>query len=221
MNKTFVFYYLIYLAFILTLGFGFSNNPDLLKLIESTKSSISNYGALSPIVYIFIVSFAILIPPLPDVPFILAGGVSFPFFVGVISTIIAFFISATINFYIGRYFTEKVLKLLTTKNDRSQINSFSEYINTRSVLIFRSLPGVSFGLVSYASGISNLSYKKYLIATMIPTVIYIFLIFYFINEIIYSTQTLAIISLFSVLVLVVFPLLLQINSFKNWIKMTK
>ncbi len=205
----------------MTLGFGFSNNPDILKITDSTKTSISNYGVWSPIVYIILVCFAILIPPLPDIPFILGGGLSFPFFVGVISTILAFFISATVNFYIGRYFTEKILKLLTTKNDRSQINSFSEYINTRSVLIFRSLPGVSFGLVSYASGISTLSYKKYLIATMIPTVIYIFLIFYFINEIIYSTQTLAIVSLFSVLILVVFPLLLQIKSFKNWIKMSK
>lgn len=221
MNKTFVIYYLAYLAFIILFAFGFSNNPNSQTLISDLKSTINSFGALSPIVYIILVCLAIIIPPLPDTPFILVGGVSLAFPVAVISALVAFTIGASINFYIGRYFSEKILRLVTTKNDRKQIDSFSKYINTRSVFIFRSLPGISFGLVSYAAGFSHLSYRKYLIATMIPTLFYIVLVFYFIDEIISNQGLFPAISLFSIFVLIVFPLLFKIKRFNSWIKMSK
>jgi len=221
LNKTFVIYYLAYLAFIILFAFGFSNNPNSQTLISDLKSTINSFGALSPIVYIILVCLAIIIPPLPDTPFILVGGVSLAFPVAVISALVAFTIGASINFYIGRYFSEKILRLVTTKNDRKQIDSFSKYINTRSVFIFRSLPGISFGLVSYAAGFSHLSYRKYLIATMIPTLFYIVLVFYFIDEIISNQGLFPAISLFSIFVLIVFPLLFKIKRFNSWIKMSK
>lgn len=221
MSKTFVIYYLSYLAFIILFAFVFSSNPNSQTLISDLKTTISSYGVFSPIVYIFLVCLAILIPPLPDTPFILVGGLTLAFPVAVISALIAFTISASVNFYVGRYFSEKIMKLVTTKNDRLQINSFSKYINTRSVFIFRILPGISFGLVSYAAGFAELSYKKYLTATMIPTFLYVVLIFYFIDEITSNQAVFPIFSLFSILVLIILPLLLRIERFNNWIKMTE
>lgn len=221
MRKTFFLYYLVYVSFIIVFAFGLNIDSDSKALIDRLKTIISQYGILSPIVYILIVCLAILIPPIPDSPFILAGGISLAFPVAVISASIAFAISATVNFYIGRYFSEKLLRLITTENDRAQINSFSKYINTRSVFIFRLLPGISFGLISYASGFSKLVYKKYLVATMVPTVIYTLIVFYFIDQLIFSPNIFLIVSLISVGILLIFPLLMQIKSFDRWIKMSK
>lgn len=221
MNKSFVFYYFIYLVFILGIGFGFANNPDLPKIVEETKKTIGSYEAITPIVYLLLIIIAIVIPPLPDIPFVFAGAVTLPFIIGIILTIIGYTVSATINFYIGRYLADKILKIFTTKNDRKQINILSTYINLRSVFIFRSIPGISFGLISYASGFASLSYKKYILSTMVPTVIYILLIFYFIDHLLSKPSILSSVSLISVLVLTIFPLLLRFKSFNRWIKSVK
>lgn len=220
-NKTLIIYYFVYIVFIIVFAFSFSNTQNSLVLINDLKISINQYGILSPIIYIILVCLAIVVPPLPDTPFILVGGIAFAFPIAVLSAIIAFAISATINFYIGRYFVEKILKFITTKNDRNQINSFSSYINARSVLIFRSLPGISFGLVSFAAGFSNISYKKYIIATMIPTIIYVVLVFYFIDEIVNNPAIFSLVSFASILVLIAIPFLVQIKWVTNWIKKSK
>lgn len=221
MNKSFFLYYFAYLVFILSFGLGFANNPDLPKIINETKNTINNYGPVSPIIYLLIVIIAIVIPPLPDIPFVFAGAITLPVFLGIALTIVGYTVSASINFFIGRYLSDKILKIFTTKNDRDQINTFSEYINFRSVFIFRSIPGISFGLISYASGFASLSFRKYIISTMIPTIVYIIAIFYFIDQILSDLSILSIVSLISVLLLVIFPLLLRLNTFNQWIKSAK
>ncbi len=137
---------------------------------ESIREFIQSHGIISPIIYILVMAITIVISPLPGMPLAAASGVLFGTFWGTLYSLIGAEIGAIISFYLarifGREFIENILK--------SHID-FCDTCTERYIMYFiffsRLLPIFHFDIISYGAGLTNISLKKFAVATffgMVP-----------------------------------------------------
>ncbi|MDR4969395.1 MAG: TVP38/TMEM64 family protein [Acholeplasmataceae bacterium] len=134
------------------------------------------WGPILSIIFMIIQSFTAFVPS-----FILTGanGIIYGLFWGSVISWSAAMIGATITFSMTRLIGESFI------NHRIKDSKFKKYVDEISqkqgfkvVLIARLLPIVSFVMISYASGLSTIRFRKYILATgvgMIPgTIAYVY-----------------------------------------------
>ena len=68
-------------------------------------------------------------------------------------------------FYIARILGRDVAEKLTSKSGLAQIDTFFERYGKNTILICRLLPFISFDIVSYAAGLTSMSFMSFFIAT--------------------------------------------------------
>ena len=121
-----------------------------------------------PIIYILLYSIRPLLL-FPSTIMTLAGGFIFGPFLGVLYTVIASNISATIAFYVGRYFGQGLIKEGSTSNliqryaERLRQNSFT----TVMVMRFIFLP---YDLVNYFAGFLRIRWVPFIMATILGSI---------------------------------------------------
>jgi uncharacterized membrane protein YdjX (TVP38/TMEM64 family) len=118
---------------------------------------------------IYVLANAFLIP---SVPFVFASGILYGLLGGIIVTLIGEIISGTINFIIGRKIGSK---LFVKKTKQAKIEFVKKYVNKHGfkVVFFLRYLGFYFDIVSYASGMTKIKYKNYIIATSLGFIPYI------------------------------------------------
>ena len=83
---------------------------------------------------------------------------------------------ATVCFYIARILGRDAVEKITSKAGLKQIDIFFEKHGRLSILIARLLPFISFDIVSYAAGLTSMSFGSFFVATGIgqlpATIIY-------------------------------------------------
>lgn len=133
---------------------------------------ILQYGYFSWLAYIGLLLLAIM-SPLPDTPIVLAGGFIFGPYIAIPLTIIGQLLGATADFYLAR----KLGRTYVTKrfpNATNTLNEYSHKLGWQTIFFMRLTPTLSFDMLSYAAGLSTISYKHYILATasgMIPLIV--------------------------------------------------
>ena len=83
---------------------------------------------------------------------------------------------AAVCFFVARILGRDVAEKLTSKAGLEQIDVFFEKYGKNTILICRLLPFVSFDIVSYAAGLTSMSFWSFFVATGIgqlpATIIY-------------------------------------------------
>ena len=72
---------------------------------------------------------------------------------------------AALCFFIATILGRDVAEKLTSKAGLAQIDTFFEKYGKNTILICRLLPFVSFDIVSYAAGLTSMSFGSFMIAT--------------------------------------------------------
>jgi uncharacterized membrane protein YdjX (TVP38/TMEM64 family) len=144
------------------------------NFITQTKIQhfILQYGYFSWLIYVALLLVTIM-SPLPDTPVVLAGGFIFGPYIAIPLTIIGQILGATVDFYLARrlgrsYVTKRFPKATNT------LNQYSHKLGWQTVFLMRLTPTLSFDILSYAAGLSTISYRQYIVATasgMIPLLI--------------------------------------------------
>ena len=127
------------------------------------KQFISSYG-----VYAAAISFALMVlqsvmAPLPA--FVLTFANLFGWWQGAILSWSSAMAGAALCFYIARILGRDVAEKLTSKAGLKQVDEFFEKYGNNTILICRLLPFVSFDIVSYAAGLTSMSFWDFFIAT--------------------------------------------------------
>ena len=127
------------------------------------------------------VSFILMIlqsvaAPLPAFLITFANASLFGWWKGAILSWSSAMAGAAVCFWIARILGRDVVERLTSKAGLEQIDEFFEKHGRLSILIARLLPFISFDIVSYAAGLTSMSFGGFLIATGIgqlpATIIY-------------------------------------------------
>ena len=132
---------------------------------SEVKQFISSYG-----VYAAVISFALMVlqsivAPLPAFVLTFANANLFGWWQGAILSWSSAMAGAAVCFYIARILGRDVAERLTSKTGLKQIDNFFEKYGNNTILICRLLPFVSFDYVSYAAGLTSMSFWDFFIAT--------------------------------------------------------
>ncbi len=138
--------------------------------LEEIKEILSAYPTLSPIIYILL--FSILpIFFFPVITLALAAGLIFKTVNGSIYTIIGAMINIILMYYItvflGKDFVNKQINKIKNKKVRLWFSNPNQNFLFLIFFILRLAPVVSYNLINYISGISKISFWKYIISSFL------------------------------------------------------
>jgi uncharacterized membrane protein YdjX (TVP38/TMEM64 family) len=138
---------------------------DMLKNQEKMAILIKNLGILGPVAIVFLIATAIIISPLPSAPVALVSGALYGHTFGTIYVVLGALSGALIAFMISRklgydYVNRKLHHRLPVNIVGSQ--------NTLMLIVFftRLAPFISFDVISYAAGLTKLTFGRFILATL-------------------------------------------------------
>ncbi len=140
--------------------------------IEEIRSNITKLGYWAPLA-IFIFRFtSVVIPALPGTVYSILAGSLLGFEKGLFVICISDLISCSLSFYIARKFGKGVVTKFTGSTFLSKIQKFSKNnIENNFILMTGFLVTGFFDFVSYALGLTNLRYNRFLLSLIISILI--------------------------------------------------
>lgn len=132
---------------------------------ERIEQWISDFGLLAPLVYIALLASTIIFSPLPSVVVDVAGGLAFGLFWGTLYTMAGGMIGATVNFYVARRLGRGYVERKLGAKAMGQVDSMAERMGAKAVFLTRLIPLFNFDWVSYAAGLTRISYRDYAVAS--------------------------------------------------------
>ncbi len=143
----------------------FSTGNDWYNL-ETILEVIRNAGKWGPVFIIVLITTAIVFSPLPSAPIAMASGALFGHTLGTLYIFLGSLLGASIAFSIGR--TLGFDAAHSWLENRYPHWKLSDQRRLMVIVMFsRLLPFISFDIVSYAAGITKLTYWRFLLATSI------------------------------------------------------
>ena len=151
---------------------GISRQADTNPLTpEGLRQLIDGTGVWGILAYIAIIALAVVISPIPGAPLTVAAGAVWGAIPAAIYSVAGGFLGGLIAYFVGRSLGRSAVKALTGKavyfsKDRG------EWLLGGVIFVTRLLPVLSFDLVSYGAGLTNLSLPIYASSTffgMLPS----------------------------------------------------
>lgn len=150
-------YLLIYGAFLL-----FMNALNITP--EKVRELFAGKGLLLVPLFIAVQLLASL-TPLPDVPFIAAGVLFFEPWATFILIWIGMWLGSVANFFIARRLGRNIVQKRYPQTSK-WIDRFAGKYGFETIVVARAFTLVTFDLIAYAAGISNISAKKFAFASV-------------------------------------------------------
>ena len=142
---------------------------------------IENAGNLGPLVIIGFFVIAVVINPLPSAPVALAAGFAYGHTWGTLYVIIGSVSGAFIAFIIARLLGHDILYKWFGERLKMGLLG-SQWGLAGMIAVFRLLPFISFDIVSYAAGLTNITWWRFLLATTVGIIPASFLLAHFGSE---------------------------------------
>jgi uncharacterized membrane protein YdjX (TVP38/TMEM64 family) len=133
--------------------------------VDMAKGYILSFGIWAPIVSFMLMIFQSIAAPLPAFVLTFANAGLFGWIKGAILSWSSALAGAVVCFYISRYFGREVVEKFTSSTALNSVDGFFEKYGKYTILITRLLPFVSFDLVSYAAGLTGMSFWSFFWAT--------------------------------------------------------
>lgn len=144
--------------------------------VELVKGYILSFGILAPIVSFLLMVLQSIMAPLPAFIITFANAGLFGWIKGAILSWTSAMAGAALCFFIAKFYGRNAVEKLTSKFALENIDLFFEKYGNYAILIARLLPFISFDIVSYAAGLTSMSFWSFFIATGIgqlpATIIY-------------------------------------------------
>ena len=148
-------------------------HKNLLHLIEMFETGdftvlrdfVASYGNYAAAVSFFLMILQSVAAPLPAFLLTFANASLFGWWKGAILSWSSAMAGAAVCFYIARFLGRDLTEKLASKAGLEQIEDFFARYGKNTVLICRLLPFVSFDLVSYAAGLTPMSFGAFFLAT--------------------------------------------------------
>ena len=132
---------------------------------QKLKDFVASYGAYAAVISFLLMVLQSIIAPLPAFLITFANANLFGWWRGAILSWSSAMAGATICFFVARILGRDAAEKLTSKVGMGQIEEFFKKYGKNTVLICRLLPFVSFDYVSYAAGLTSMSFWSFFVAT--------------------------------------------------------
>ena len=129
------------------------------------KEFVASYGAYAAAISFLLMIFQSVAAPLPAFLLTFANANLFGWWQGALLSWSSAMAGAAVCFFIARILGRDAAEKLTSRAGLAQIDTFFEKYGKNTVLICRLLPFVSFDIVSYAAGLTSMSFGAFFVAT--------------------------------------------------------
>jgi uncharacterized membrane protein YdjX (TVP38/TMEM64 family) len=169
---------------IITLAYIALHRTGTLSLFmdsERLHTAIQNAGAMGPLVIIGFFMIAVVINPLPSAPIALAAGFAYGHTWGTVYVVIGSVSGAFIAFTIARLLGHDILNRWF--GEKLKMGLLGSQLGLMGmIVVFRLLPFISFDIVSYAAGLTEITWWRFLLATTVGIIPASFLLAHFGSE---------------------------------------
>ena len=148
------------------------------ELLEGALSALANsnpaeataylrsFGAVGPIISAILMIVSSVVAPIPAFALTFANGMVWGFLPGAALSWFSAMLGAALCFWLARLLGRPLVEKLAGGTKALEVSDlFFERYGSRTVLIARLLPFVSFDLISYGAGLTDISFPRFLIAT--------------------------------------------------------
>ncbi|MGL5417690.1 MAG: TVP38/TMEM64 family protein [Clostridium sp.] len=137
------------------------------EIVNFAKQRNTRIYAMIVIIIIFILKPIFVI--IPNSLIAVIDGFIFGYFKGFVITLIGYFITSTVGFYLARFLGKGFIESIVG----NKLNNIEKKLKKNQFIIILSLrliPILPLGPLNYACGLTNVPYKKFIIATLIGVV---------------------------------------------------
>lgn len=131
------------------------------------RDYILSYGAWAPVVSAGLMVLQALLAFLPSFILAFANGLAFGVFWGGMLSLTSAALAATISFGIAHALGRAPVEAMIGKRSLGSADKWFVKYGAYAVLVFRLIPVVSFDAISYAAGLTRMSFFKFLLATVV------------------------------------------------------
>ena len=144
--------------------------------VDLARGYILGFGIWAPVVSFLLMILQSIAAPLPAFIITFANAGLFGWVKGAILSWTSSMAGAALCFFIARFYGRTVVVKLTGKYALDSVDDFFHRYGKYTILIARLLPFISFDIVSYAAGLTSMSFLSFFVATGIgqlpATIIY-------------------------------------------------
>lgn len=133
--------------------------------VDIVKGYVLSFGILAPVVSFFLMIFQSIIAPLPAFVITFANAGLFGWVKGAILSWTSSMVGAALCFFLAKSFGRHIIEKLTSKFALDSVDKFFSKYGNYAIIIARLLPFISFDIVSYAAGLTSMSFWKFIVAT--------------------------------------------------------
>ena len=132
---------------------------------QKVKDFVASYGPYAAAISFLLMVLQSVVAPLPAFLITFANAALFGFWKGALLSWSSAMVGAALCFFIARSLGREAVEKLTSKGALKNIDDFFKRHGKQSILIARLLPFISFDIVSYAAGLSSVSFLGFWVAT--------------------------------------------------------
>ncbi len=133
--------------------------------VEGFRDYLLSFGPLAAVISGLMMVFQSIIAPLPAFVITFANGLLFGWGLGAILSWSSAMAGAILCFYLAKFLGRPVVEKIVTKKALTWWDQFFAKYGKHAVFIARLVPIVSFDLVSYATGVTSISFWQFFWAT--------------------------------------------------------
>ncbi len=138
-----------------------SDNPDRIN------SWVQQFGLWGPIVIILAMIIQLILAFIPGVIIMVISVLAYGPWLGSLIAIVGIVISATVGYIIGDYFGDLTVQRLVGEKSSEKIKAFVESYGIWTIIVVRMSPFLSHDLVSLIGGVVDMTYKRFIVATIV------------------------------------------------------
>ncbi|MBU5306312.1 TVP38/TMEM64 family protein [Clostridioides mangenotii] len=133
--------------------------------LDGVIEYIRSFGAWAVVISFSLMIFQSIAAPIPAFLITFANAAIFGWWQGAILSWTSAMAGAALCFFIANILGRDVAEKLTSKTALESIDVFFEKYGKHTILICRLLPFMSFDIVSYAAGLTSMSFMSFIVAT--------------------------------------------------------
>lgn len=141
---------------------------------------LTQHPLLAPIIFILVRTVPVIIPPIPGVVVDLVGVAMFGWKLGLFLALIGAHIGASVAFFIARYYRESAVKYFVPLQKLHELEAqYSEHQKFWALVGVRFITSPFFDYMSFAAGLTRMSYLTFLASTFLGVLPYAFTVYFF------------------------------------------
>ena len=131
-------------------------------------------GVWGPIGIVVIVALLIIVVPVPTIPFDIAAGIGYGAVLGSVYVLLGHLIGAAVAFLLAQRFGRPLLLRMVSRRAIANVDAIASQLGVRLLVLMRLLPLFDFKVVSYASGLTEMCLRDYMLGTFLGITLPVF-----------------------------------------------